>query len=106
MDRPTPGPGGVSAAPNHCLVEARIVSRKQDPRWEDKIHLKLELLGTEDIEGPNFARALIGNEVLAYGFDLGAEFSPEASIQAEAEFHGDERGGEFQLSDLRLLDDP
>lgn len=51
------------------------------------------------------ARALIGSEVRAYGFDLGAEYSPEASIQAEAEFHGDERGGEFQLSDLRLLDD-
>ena len=106
MDMPTPEQGGVPAAPNRCFVEARIVSREQNQRWGDKSHLSLELLGTQDIEGPNFARALVGSEIKAFGFDVGPEVSPGSHVRAEAEFHGDERGGTFQLSHIHLIDQP
>ncbi len=46
----------------------------------------------------------MGTTVEAFAFDALEGLSPGTLIAAEAEFIGDERGGQFQLSSLRLLD--
>lgn len=98
----TPEFRGVPAAPNRCRIEAKVLHREQSPDFPEKWFYGIEILASEAIEGPNFAR--VGETVAAFTFDPPAELEPGVAISAEAEFLGDERGGQFQLTEIRLLD--
>jgi hypothetical protein len=97
----TPEFRGVMAAPNRCRIEAKVLSVEQDSSFSDKWYLEMNILETQDLEGPNFAR--VGQTVKGFAFDLSPEVSPDTLITAEAEFVGDERGGQFRLTEVEIL---
>jgi hypothetical protein len=94
--------GGVPAAPNRSAIEAKVVRIEQSPEFSDRWHLELEFLSSENISGPNFAR--VGQTARAFTFEPTSGISPGRTIAAEAEFLGDERGGQFRLTQLHLVD--
>ena len=86
----------VPAAPNRCEIEAEILAVNQSEAFPDRWELKLKILKSRSIAGPNFAHPGETANALAFGNEPG--LSPGTVITAEAEFVGDERGGRFRLS--------
>jgi hypothetical protein len=91
---------GVPAAPNQCQIKARVLQVEQSTEFADKWYLDLEILESTSVSGPNFAR--VGQRARGFTFDLAPEVSPGSVITALAEFLGDERGGQFQLSQVNV----
>lgn len=98
----TPEFGGVPAAPNRCEIEARVLHITQSPDFADKWLLGIEIRASSPIEGPNFAR--VGETVGAFTFDPPGGLGADTVISAQAEFLGDARGGQFQLTEIRLVE--
>lgn len=95
-----PNVRGVMAAPNRCEIKARVLQVRQSARFPDKWHFELEFLESRQVSGPNFAR--VGEQAQGFSFGSFAGLSPGAIITAEAEFLGDERGGQFQLYEVEV----
>jgi hypothetical protein len=97
-------PPGVPAAPNRSEIKARVLRVEQSSTFPDKWYVDLEILESKSLSGPNFAR--VGEK--AKGFTFGSTFdvSPGSVITAEAEFVGDARGGQFQLSRINVVEQP
>lgn len=93
---------GVMAAPNQSEIKAKVLAIVQSPDFKDKLLLELEILDSKSISGPNFAH--IGEKVKGFTFELKPELLEGRIITAHAEFLGDERGGKFQLTQIRLLE--
>lgn len=91
---------GMLAAPNRSRIKARVLGVEQSRDYPDKWHLKLEVLESSNVRGPNFAR--VGQQVEGFTFGPTWEAPPQAVIEAEVEYIGDGRGGQFQLSDVRV----
>ncbi len=96
-----PKPPGVMAAPNKVRVRARVLELQQDSQFRDKWRLEMEILGSESIKGPNFAR--VGERVKGFAFEDTPNFSPQdmiigSIVIAEAEYVGDAKHGAFRLS--------
>ncbi len=95
-----PQPSGVMAAPNKVKLKAKVISLKQDPHFSDKWHIDVEILSSESIEGPNFARQ--GERAKAFAFDVTPGFLPQNAepgntIVIEAEYVGDAARGSFRI---------
>lgn len=86
------------AAPNQCEILARVLHIEPSPTFPDKSYLELEILESKNVAGPNFARA--GDRVTAFTFQIDAGISEGKVISALAEYLGDVRGGQFQLTRL------
>ena len=93
---------GVMAAPNQCQIKARVLNVEQSAEFADKWYLQLEILESKDVSGPNFAR--VGQRTKGFTFDLRSEVAPGSIITARAEFLGDERGGQFQLTQITVIE--
>jgi hypothetical protein len=98
----TPEIHGVMAAPNRCEIKAKVLRVEQSPKFPDKWHFEMEILETRDLRGPNFAR--VGQTAKGFTFESTSGISPGNVITAEAEFLGDERGGQFQLTQINVID--
>lgn len=94
----TVGPTGVPAAPNRSLITARVLDVQRSEQFSDKWNLSLEILDSKDVEGPNFAHP--GEQVRAFTFGPMLEIESGDTIEAAAEFVGDERGGRFRLAEV------
>jgi len=68
------------------------------PEHSDKLILRLKVLESKSISGPNFAKP--GETVKAFTFESPKGLSEGVIITAEAEFLGDERGGKFRLTKI------
>lgn len=91
---------GMLAAPNHSRIKARVIGVEQSATFPDKWQLRLEVLESNDVSGPNFAR--VGQQVEGFTFGASLDLPPEAVIEADVEYIGDARGGQFQLSNMRV----
>lgn len=91
---------GVMAAPNRSRIKAKVLRVEQSAKYPDKWHLKLEILESKDVSGPNFAR--VGQKAEGFTFGSAWEAPPPAIIEADAEYIGGAQGGQFQLSDVRI----
>lgn len=92
----------VLATPNRSRIKARVQHVEQSPTYPDKWHLALEILESHDVSGPNYAR--VGNNVEGFSFGPAWNAPPQAIIAAEAEYIGGVQGGQFQLTDVRILE--
>lgn len=97
-------PPGVPAAPNRSEIKARVIGVERDSNFPEKRYVDLEILDSKSLDGPNFARA--GEKVKGFAFGDALDASPGSVISAEAEFLGDERGGQFQLSGIEVVEQP
>jgi hypothetical protein len=93
---------GVVAAPNRSRIKARVLHVEQSSTYPDKWLLELEIIESQDVSGPNFAR--VRKTVEGFSFGPAWEAPPQAIIEAEAEYIGGAQGGQFQLTDVRLLE--
>ena len=93
---------GVMAAPNRCRIKARVLHVEQSSTYPDKWLLELEIIESHDMSGPNFAR--VGKNVEGFSFGPAWGAPPQAVIAAEAEYIGGVQGGQFQLTDVRILE--
>jgi hypothetical protein len=91
---------GVMAAPNRAKIKARVLRVEQSPQYSDKWHLELEILASQNVSGPNFAR--IGEKVQGFAFGPAWEAPPPAIIEAEVEYIGGPQGGQFQLTNVLI----
>lgn len=97
----TPDFRGVTAAPNRSEIEAKVLHVEQSADFPDKWFLGLEILVSKAMQGPNFAR--VGETVGAFTFNPPTEVTSGTVVSAHAEFLGDGRGGQFQLTDIRIV---
>jgi hypothetical protein len=93
--------GGIMAAPNQCELRARIVSVKASGQFPDKQELQFLLLDAWPIEGPDFASQRVGQIGKGFTFDHSVELSEGTVVRAKAEYIGDARAGQFQLTELK-----
>lgn len=93
---------GVMAAPNQSEIRAKVLAIEQSPDFKDKLLMELKILDSKSLSGPNFAH--IGENVKGFTFELKPKLLEGRIIAAQAEFLGDERGGKFQLTQIKLLE--
>lgn len=91
-------PSGVTAAPNQSEIRAKVLQVEQSPAFSDKWYLDLEILASKSISGPDFARE--GQQARGFTFESVSEISAGSIITAQAEYLGDARGGQFQLTEI------
>lgn len=96
-----PTGSGVMAAPNKVKIKATVLNLRQDSQFQDKWHLEMEILSSESVMGPNFART--GERVNGFAFESTPGFSPQniapgKTIAAEAEYVGGPTNGIFRLN--------
>lgn len=94
----------VPAAPNQSEIRALVREVEQSPQFADKWMLRIEILETTPIRGPQFAR--VGATVTAFAFGPTAPAQVGDEIVALAEYIGDPRGGQFRLEEIRVVDQP
>ena len=94
-------PGGVTAAPNESSITARLLSRERSEEFADKWLLELHIQAIESIQGPTFAR--VGQEVKGFTFESLQQIVAGTIITAQAEYLGDARGGQFQLTNVQVV---
>jgi hypothetical protein len=92
----------VMAAPNRSEIKAKVLQKEQSQAFRDKWYLELQILESKDLHGPNFARA--GERVKGFTFGDREDIPQGSIITAQAEFLGDARGGQFQLSDVAIVE--
>lgn len=90
----------VIAAPNRCSIRAKVLDLRQSSKYSDKWHFSLIILASSPIEGPNFAR--IGNQVAAFTFEAFPKIFQGDAIEAEAEYIGGAKVGQFQLFSIKV----
>lgn len=91
---------GMLAAPNRSRIKARVLGVEQSQTFPDKWHLRLEILESSDVSGPNFARA--GQQVEGFTFGDSWDVPPQAVIEADVEYIGDGRSGQFKLGNMHV----
>jgi len=92
----------VIAAPNRSRIKAKVLHVEQSSTYPDKWLLELEVIKSQDVSGPNSAR--VGKYVEGFSFGPAWDAPPQAIIEAEAEYIGGTQGGQFQLTDVRILE--
>jgi hypothetical protein len=88
------------AAPNQARIKARVLDVEQSTSFPDKWHCRLEVLESNSVSGPNFAR--VGEQVEGFTFGPTWDVPPQAVVEADVEYIGDARGGQFKLSNVRV----
>ena len=96
-----PNVQGVMAAPNRSRIKAKVLSVEQSAKYPDKWHLEFEVLESSDVSGPNFAR--VGQKAEGFSFSPAWDAPPQTIIEADAEYIGGAQGGQFQLTDVRII---
>ncbi|MGB7924388.1 MAG: hypothetical protein WCF57_14180 [Pyrinomonadaceae bacterium] len=94
---------GVMAAPNRSRIKAKVLNVEQSAKYPDKWHLELEILEASGMGGPNFAR--VGQKAEGFSFGPSWDAPPPAIIEADAEYIGGAQGGQFQLSNVRTVEE-
>jgi hypothetical protein len=92
---------GVTVAPNRVKIKAEVIGLQQDSTFSDKWHIDMDILDSESISGPNFARK--GERAIGFAFEDTPGFSSQQTalgsiIDAEAEYVGDAVRGAFRLT--------
>lgn len=87
------------AAPNKARITARILRAEQSAQYPDKWILELEILVSEGLSGPNFAKA--GEKVDGFTFCPSWDLPLPATVEAEVEYLGGARKGLFHLTDVQ-----
>jgi hypothetical protein len=93
-------PHNVPAAPNSSKIKAKVIRSERSATFQDKWYLELEILESQSLEGPNFAR--VGERAKGFMFGRKENVPRTGIITAQAEFLGDESGGMFQLSQVAV----
>jgi hypothetical protein len=88
------------AAPNRSEITARVLEIEPSPQFADKWYLQIEILEARAIAGGAFARAR--EQARAFTFGQECPVRRDDVITASAEYLGDERGGQFQLSEITV----
>jgi hypothetical protein len=91
---------GVMAAPNRARIQARVLRAEQSTQDPEKWQLELEILASQTVSGPNFAR--VGEKVQGFTFGPAWEVPAQTIIEAEAEYIGGPHAGQFQLTNVRI----
>ena len=89
------------AAPNRCRITAKIMQIRPSAKYPDKKELEIEILGSEPLEGPNFAQ--VGQMSNAFTFDDSDALMVGNVVTAQAEFIGARGQGVFQLTQVAFL---
>jgi hypothetical protein len=97
-------PPGVPAAPNRSEIKARVLRVEQSSTFPDKWYVGLEILESKGLSGPNFAH--VGDKAEGFNFGNAFDLSSGDVITAEAEYVGDASGGQFQLSQVNVVEQP
>lgn len=92
-------PRPVPAQPNQSEIKAKVLKVEQSPIFADRWHVEIEVMESRPLVGPNFAR--VGERVSGFTFAPSAPTEAGDVVSANAEFIGDERGGQFQLSAIK-----
>ena len=92
---------GMMIAPNLSKIRARVLRVEQSPKYPDKWELEFEIMESESLSGPNFARA--GERVKGFTFRETWDWAEPVMIEAAAEYLGGPAGGQFQLTELRAV---
>ena len=90
----------VMAAPNRCRLTAKILQVQPSAKYPDKRELEIEILASEPLEGPNFAR--VGQKSHAFTFEASDALKVGNVVTAQAEFIGGRGQGVFQITQLAL----
>jgi hypothetical protein len=90
----------VMAAPNRCHITAKIMQIRPSAKYPDKRELEIEILASEPLEGPNFAK--VGQKCHAFTFEASDALKVGDVVTAQAEFIGGRGQGVFQLTRLAL----
>lgn len=90
----------VMAAPNRCHITAKIMQIRPSAKYPDKRELEIEILASEPLEGPNFAK--VGQKSHAFTFEDSDALMVGNVVTAQAEFIGARGQGVFQLTQLAL----
>ena len=90
----------VMAAPNRCRITAKIMQMRSSARYPDKRELEIEILASEPLKGPNFAK--VGQKSRAFTFEDSDALMAGNVVTAQAEFIGGRGQGVFQLTQLAL----
>lgn len=93
---------GVMAAPNRSEIKAKVLQIEQSSQFADKWYFELEILETNHISGPNFVR--LGQKIKAFTVGEIPKLSPQSTLTAQAEFIGDQHGGQLQLTQINVTD--
>jgi hypothetical protein len=92
----------VPAAPNQSRIRAVVQSVEQSPQFSDKWMLEIEIVEATSVQGGQFARG--GETVTAFAFGQEPPVAVGDEITAVAEYVGDERGGQFRLQEIEIVD--
>lgn len=90
----------VMAAPNRCLITAKIMQIQPSAKYPDKRELDIEILHSEPLEGPNFAK--VGQKSRAFTLEASDALKVGYVVTAQAEYIGGRGQGVFQLMQLTL----
>jgi hypothetical protein len=90
----------VMAAPNRSRLRGRLLKVERSPNFADKWLLEFEILGSESISGPNFAR----EGQIVKGFAILPEWTyPTVGVlDAQVEYIGGSEGGQYHLLDFAV----
>lgn len=91
---------GIMAAPNSSRIKTRILRAEKSEQYADKWQLEFEILESENISGPNFAR--VGEKGEGFTFRPAWDLPLPVIVEAEAEYIGGPQKGLFQLTNLHL----
>ena len=100
---------GVPVIPNRAVVigiveEVSVTTAMQTP---DRViyKLRISIEKTEDIAGsPNFVKSRAASSLTAYSEDKNALDLYGEKVKAIVEFKGDERGGNFWIKQINVVD--
>ncbi len=90
----------MMAAPNSSRIKAKVLGANQSAQFPDKWELELEILDSQSVSGPNFAR--VGEKVQGFTFRDAWDLPTPVVIEADAEYIGGAQKGLFQLTNLRV----
>lgn len=90
---------GVMAAPNNARIKAVISRVEQSAQYPDKWLLEIEIVESQSISGPNFARP--GKKAEGFTFRDAWDLPMPVTVEADAEYIGGPQKGVFQLTNLR-----
>lgn len=94
----------VAAAPNKCIIIAKIKNYRFESDSPLKYALDVEVLDSKSVEEfPNFGKRFIGSTISATASQDLSKLKLGITIQCEAKYVGGPLKGKFRVSDIKEL---
>lgn len=98
-------PDNIQAAPNLCLIHARVITANRSEQFPDKVELSLKITQSTNLDGPDFTSRYLEKIVAGFTFNPTFEIKQDTLIVANASYIGGPHAGAFHLTELRIQDD-